>query len=350
MAEPQAAAAANGDDSDHEQGGAIDFSSHDMPAPKNQQAAAGGGSFFSSMWKATAKVATDVGAGGVFSGLERQMTKMRAQQFGESLQLVEAIPEVDTAMAHIRETHIKYTQLVTQLQDMAAESSKCSAPLRRAGAAFIRCATISDKVAREMATSGKEGFFKETPTYQQDLNEALLVTSGAMLYQADRLQALYTTTTTIDASRAHFEQGNYSTKYYVKQEQFGPGRIADALKVLQELLSTEVLAGEKARRAYRDLRLDISVRKKDHEEAVAKGKGASEEEYQAMLQKELSTLASYREDLLSAHRILITGKQRVWEVIGKLLEEEKAMHEAAIRSLTNTLAALPNAPGQAVSG
>jgi hypothetical protein len=34
------------------------------------------------------------------------------------------------------------------------------------------------KVAREMATSGKEGFYKEMPTYQADLNEALLVTSG----------------------------------------------------------------------------------------------------------------------------------------------------------------------------
>jgi hypothetical protein len=29
-----------------------------------------------------------------------------------------------------------------------------------------------------MATSGKEGFYKEMPTYQADLNEALLVTSG----------------------------------------------------------------------------------------------------------------------------------------------------------------------------
>mmetsp|Transcript_11716 Transcript_11716/g.23461 ORF Transcript_11716/g.23461 Transcript_11716/m.23461 type:complete len:364 (+) Transcript_11716:3-1094(+) len=333
----------------HTFGGGHDFggAAAEDPAPTNQ---GGGSSFFSSMWKATQKVANDVGAGGVFSGIERQVTKIRAQQYGDSLVLVENIPEVDEAMVHIKETHLKYTQLHTHLQEMAAESAKSATPLRKTGAAFIRCATISDKVAREMATSGKEGFFKETPTYQQDLNEALLVTSGAMLYQADRLQNLYTTTTTIDASRAHFEQGNYSTKYYVKQEKFGPGPIADCLTVLQELLTTEVAAGEKARRQYRDCRLEISVKSREHDEAVAKGKGASDAEHQAKLQEELKTLASYREDLLSAFRILTQAKKRVWDVIVKLLQEEKAMHEAAIKSLTNTLAALPNAPAPPVMG
>jgi hypothetical protein len=49
--------------------------------------------------------------------------------------------------------------------------------------------------------------------------------------QADRLQEAFTTTQNMDAARANFEQGSYSTKYYVKKESFGHGAVTEAIKV-----------------------------------------------------------------------------------------------------------------------
>jgi hypothetical protein len=56
--------------------------------------------------------------------------------------------------------------------------------------------------------------------------------------QADRLQEAFTTTQNLDAARANFEQGSYSTKYYVKKESFGHGAITEAIKVLYACLHT----------------------------------------------------------------------------------------------------------------
>jgi hypothetical protein len=191
----------------------------------------GGWGMLNNVWKATTQLARDVGAGALLDDVKMGMNKVKANQLGDALVLVEELPEVEKALAYGRETKLKYEQLFRSMMDGANDAARTATPLRRAGAAFIRCAGISDKVAREMATSGREGFYKETPTYQQDLNEALLVTSGAMLYHADRQQAFFTTDTTIEASKANFEQGTYSTKYYVKREAFGPGPMAAACKV-----------------------------------------------------------------------------------------------------------------------
>ena len=74
----------------------------------------------------------------------------------------------------------------------------------------------------------RDGFFKEVPTYQADLNEALLVSSGALMYQADRTQAFYTTGSTLAPSVHAFEQGSYSNKYYTPTEHIGPGALNDS--------------------------------------------------------------------------------------------------------------------------
>ena len=141
------------------------------------------------------------------------------------------IDEVELALEHIKETHEKYAPFITVLSDGTSAEAKCAPHLRKAGGVLLRCAGISDKVARDMAASENEGFFKETPTYQQDLNEALSVASAALLYHADRLEEHYTTSKTLEATRGNFEQGSYSTKHYVKKERFGPGPMANSLKV-----------------------------------------------------------------------------------------------------------------------
>eukprot|EP00960_Hanusia_phi_P011746 342506-Hanusia_phi.AAC.3 len=223
------AAAAGESEAGLVQGHAADFSHIDEGSTSSSSKPHGGLGLFANAWKAAQKLASDIGAGDMLHDMKSQMNKVKAQQYGDKLKLVETTEEVETAMAYIKESKIKYAHLLSVLQDMAVENAKIAGPLRRVGAAFVKCATINERVARDLATSGKESFFKETPTYQQDLNEALMVTSGwcgsgvdcgccevegksetglagAMLYQADRSQSMYTTHETIDASRANFEQ------------------------------------------------------------------------------------------------------------------------------------------------
>jgi hypothetical protein len=79
------------------------------------------------------------------------------------------------------------------------------------------------------------------PTYQADLNEALLVTSAALMYQADRCQGLYTTRGHVGASVHSYEQGSYSNKYYTPStDKLEPGAIDDVVKEIQGLLQNQV--------------------------------------------------------------------------------------------------------------
>jgi hypothetical protein len=123
-------------------------------------------------------------------------------QLGDKLEQVDPDPEIDGIMANIKETGKKYREMLATLHDKTEAAARSSGPIRKSGAALIRCAGIADKVARDIATGpGAQGFFKETPTYQQDLNEALLVSSAAILYSADRIQALHTTSVSLDQVR-----------------------------------------------------------------------------------------------------------------------------------------------------
>ena len=184
---------------------------------------------FRSAWSVTQKLAKDVGVNDAFRDMKQQVNKIKASQMGGALPLIETPEDAEHAILYVRESRDKYTQLLGFLNEMAGEHVKAAPSLRRAGAAFIRCASISDRVAREMATAGRDGFFKEVPTYQADLNEALLVSSGALMYQADRTQAFYTTGSTLAPSVHAFEQGSYSNKYYTPTEHIGPGALNDLI-------------------------------------------------------------------------------------------------------------------------
>jgi len=338
--------AVGGNDGGFVQGHSADFSNIDDGSNSKASKPHGGMGLFANAWKAAQKLASDIGAGDMLHDMKSQMNKVKAQQYGDKLKLVESTEDVETAMAYIKETKIKYAHLLSVLQDMAVENAKIAGPLRRVGAAFVKCATISDRVARDLATSGKESFFKETPTYQQDLNEALMVTSGAMLYQADRSQSMYTTSETMDASRANFEQGNYSTKYYTKQERFGPGPISELTQVVEELVRNEIGDAVRMRNKYKTARLDASIQQRELEDSKGKGKLSDEEvkELEEDLEKNLQTMSNAREDMLSAYKALCQSKKKVAASVEKLLEEEKNMHAEAIKSLRNTLKSLPNAP------
>ena len=126
-------------------------------------------------------------------------SKRQVSQLGDKLERVDPDPEIDGIMANIKGTGKKYREMLSTLHDKTEAAARSSGPIRKSGAALIRCAGIADKVARDIATGpGAQGFFKETPTYQQDLNEALLVSSAAILYSADRIQALHTTSVSLD--------------------------------------------------------------------------------------------------------------------------------------------------------
>lgn len=303
-------------------------------------------------WSVTQKLAKDVGVNDALKDMKLQVNKMKASQMGASLQLIETVEEAEEAIRYIRESRDRYNQLLSFLSDMAAENVRAAPALRRAGAAFIRCATISDKVAREMATSGKEGFYKEVPTYQSDLTEALMVTSGALMYQADRVQGMYTTSTHLGASVHTFEQGTYSNKYYTASDKLGPGALNAAIETIKGLLQTEVMAAERARRKYKDLRLEMSMAALEHEDNT-KHKRVSAEQAKAF-ETEMAVnqerLAALREDLLSANRVLVQAKTRVAAAIKEVLESEKAMHEEAIKSYQVTLSSMPNTPKAQVQG
>jgi hypothetical protein len=49
------------------------------------------------------------------------------------------------------------------------------------------CWVLEIKEGRDRLGAHMQGFFKETPTYQQDLNESLLVSSAALLYSVGSL-------------------------------------------------------------------------------------------------------------------------------------------------------------------
>jgi hypothetical protein len=241
----------------------------------------GGWGLLQSAWSVTQKLAKDVGVNDALKDMKQQVNKIKANQMGGALPLVETVEEVEAAIKYIRESRDKYNQLLGFLQEMALENIKAAPALRRAGGAFIRCASITDKVAREMATTGKDSFYKEMPTYQADLNEALLVTSAALMYQADRGQSMYTTRAHVGASMHSYEQGSYSNKYYTPStDKLEPGPVDEAIKEVQAMLQNQVMAAERARKKYKDLRLDMSIRALEQEELV-KHKRADAETTQA---------------------------------------------------------------------
>mmetsp|Transcript_487 Transcript_487/g.1016 ORF Transcript_487/g.1016 Transcript_487/m.1016 type:complete len:367 (+) Transcript_487:58-1158(+) len=325
---------------DFSQGMGGDFSSlGDGGAPSTAAggAAKGGAGLFGSFWQATQRVANDVGAGGVFDSVNKKVNQLKASQLGDKMEMLDKDEEFDKLLANIKETGIRYRELLQNLSDRTEYASRCAGPLRRSGAALIRCAGISDKVARDLASGGgAHGFFKETPTFEADLNEALLVSSAAFLYSADRAQALNTTAASLEQSRAAFEQGTYSTKYYVKREQFGVGPIDAALNGIAGLVKNEITSAEGARRKYMDLRMDMSVR---GSEARLRGESGQ------LPEEEVAQLAVYKEDVRSAHRTLVAAKEANMGVLLKgMVEAEREAHEQALKSLTATMSALPNGP------
>ena len=96
------------------------------------------------------------------------------------------IDEVEKALEHIKETHEKYGQLVAILKESTNATAKCAIPLRKSGGLFLRCsgktwikirivglqsnmdyAGISDKVARDMASSESEVIPRRTLTLKR---------------------------------------------------------------------------------------------------------------------------------------------------------------------------------------
>jgi len=142
-----------------------DFSSLEDNAPTAAAggAAKGGPGLFGSFWQATQRVANDVGAGGVFDSVNKKVNQLKASQLGDKMEMLDKDEACDKALANIKETGIKYRELLQTLSERTEYASRCAGPLRRSGAALIRCAGISDKVARDLASGGGGTAFSKRP-------------------------------------------------------------------------------------------------------------------------------------------------------------------------------------------
>lgn len=67
----------------------------------------------------------------------------QVSQLGDKLEQVDADSEVDAIMANIKETGIKYRELLQALNESADAAVRSAGPIRKSGASMIRCAPLA---------------------------------------------------------------------------------------------------------------------------------------------------------------------------------------------------------------